>query len=93
MEDILKMDIFFIVATIGVVVVSVCAVCVLVALWKLLRTIDRIAEEVAEEAQAFRADLAEARTFIKREGLKAKTLISAFTKMGKSLLGRGSRRS
>lgn len=93
MEDILKMDIFFVVTTIGVVVVSVCVVLVLLAFHKLLRTLDRIAGEVEEEAQALRADLAEARTAIKREGVKAKSLLGAFTTMGKSILGRSSKRS
>lgn len=87
------MDIFFVVATLGVVAVSICVVLALTALWKLLRTLDRIAEEVEEEAHAIRTDIAEARTVIKREGMKAASLMTAATKLGKSLLGRTSRRS
>lgn len=93
MEDILKMDIFFVIATIGVVVISACAVAVLLSLRKLLRTLDRIASEVEEEALALRSDLAEARAIIRKEGAKASSLADAALKVGKSLLGRASRRS
>ncbi|MBU1754814.1 hypothetical protein KKH81_00840 [Patescibacteria group bacterium] len=88
MEDILKMDIFFVVTTLAVVAVSVCVIVVLIMLFKFLRTVDRIAEEVEEEALAIRGDIAEARTVIKREGMKAATLVTVFTKMGKGLLKR-----
>jgi uncharacterized membrane protein len=90
MNEFLKMDIFFVVAT-GALVVFVIMLCV--ALWymiKILRTISHVADTVEEEAQALKDDFDEARASIKRGGagfLSSLLALLGFTKKtGKRLL-------
>jgi F0F1-type ATP synthase membrane subunit b/b' len=65
MDEFLKMDVFFFVTTIAVVLVTVLFA---FALWKLLRILKRIehiSEEASKEADALRADLAAMRAEIR----------------------------
>lgn len=80
MNDFLKMDIFFVVATIGVVVITV-LICI--ALWYLIRTLrafERIATLAEEEAKLVRNDLDEARQELKREGRMLKHFVTPLLK-------------
>ena len=90
MSEFFKMDFFFVVATIGFVIL---AVLVCVALWyviQILRTMNRVAGSVEEEAHAIKLDIDDARATIKREGTgllsTAKTLTGLAGKTGKRLL-------
>lgn len=88
MDSFLKMDIFFVVSTVAVVAVGV-FVCL--ALWKLfefLSALTRIADDVAEETEAIREDIKDARTHVKREGLRFVHLFSFFKKTGTRVASR-----
>jgi hypothetical protein len=90
MSEFLKMDIFFVVATIGFVVF---ALLLCVALWyaiQLLRTINRVANSVEAEAMLLKEDFDEARASIKQEGKSLMSNMLTLTgfagKTGKRLL-------
>ena len=97
MSEFFKMDFFFVVATIGFIIL---ALLLCVALWyviQLLRTINRVADTVDEEAQAIKTDIDDARKSIRREGTgllsTAKTLTGFAGKTGKRLLKKKRRSS
>ena len=65
MTDFLKMDIFFVVATVATVLIAALIIIALVHAVKLLRTLNRIGEEVEEETKAIREDIEEARSRVR----------------------------
>jgi len=79
MDDFLKMDIFFGVTSVAVVVISVLLVMVLIRLLRILKTVDEVSEIVQEEAQEIRDDIREVRTQVKREAVKAGQLLGLFS--------------
>ncbi len=85
MNDFLKMDIFFGVATAAALILTALAAIALMYAIRLLRTLARISEEVEEEAKALRQDLDDARKETKR---KASAYIAFIEKAVKRLLGR-----
>lgn len=52
MTDILKSDVFFVVATIAVVAVTICVVVALVYLIKILKNAQKLSERAREEGEA-----------------------------------------
>ncbi|MDP2816639.1 MAG: hypothetical protein Q8O19_08180 [Rectinemataceae bacterium] len=78
MDDFLKMDIFFGVTSVAVVVISVLLVMVLIRLLRILKTVDEVSEIVQEEAEEIRDDIREVRTQVKREAVKAGQLFGLF---------------
>lgn len=87
MDAFLKMDVFFVVATIGVVVVSALLAGVLWYALRLMRTLDRISKEVESEVKLLRKDLDTARLVAKREGKAVTSLIDFALRTGRRLLG------
>jgi hypothetical protein len=83
MNEFLKMDIFFVVAMIGVVVLTVLTGIALFYLIRLVRTLS-----VEEEAVALKSDLEEARASIKRGGKTFMSLFGFGAKAGKRLLSK-----
>lgn len=83
MDAFLKMDIFFCVTTIVVVVLGVLSCIALYFLIRLFRTLDRIANQVNEETEEIRADLHEMRAKTRREGLRLQHLLTFFGKTAK----------
>ncbi len=79
MDDFLKMDIFFGVTTVAVVVVSVLLALVLIRLLKILKTVDDVSEIVHEEAEEIRDDIREVRAQVKTEVVRATNVIGALT--------------
>lgn len=80
MADYTQMHVFFVVTTAAVILVTAFVCAALVAFTIFLRTLDRIANEVEEEAQELRADLDEL-----REGVKDKfRLVPWFNFFGKA---------
>lgn len=92
MTDFLKMDVFFVVATVVAVLVGTLLVVALVQLVRFLRTLNRIGDEFAEEASALRVDLSEARSSIKANGLKLASL-STLLGVGKRAVARRKRKT
>lgn len=86
MSDILKMDIFFVVATIAVIALTVFACIALFYLVRILRILERISLSVEEETAALKEDLQEARVAAKTQGKKLLALARAFHRSVKRLL-------
>lgn len=70
MNDFLKMDIFFVVTTLAVIVATVLLVAVLIRVLRILKNVEDISVMVEEEGQNLRNDIAEVRTRVKEEGLR-----------------------
>lgn len=86
MDDFLKMDVFFVVATLGVVMVSVLASLILWHALRIMRVLDRLSHDVAEEAHALQADLNEIRKKTKRDGRELGKLVELALATGRRLL-------
>lgn len=82
MDDFTQMHIFFAVTTVAVVVLALLGAMLLIALIRVLRTIDRIANEVEEEAAEIRADLDGLRKDMKK-GLRLVPWFGFFGKLAR----------
>jgi len=83
MNEFLKMDMFFFVTTVVVIVLGVFSVCVLWRLERVLKNIEHISEQVALESDTIREDLAEMRSDMKRGKGRLKSLFNFFKKLSK----------
>ncbi|MCX6786742.1 MAG: hypothetical protein NTU85_02930 [Candidatus Kaiserbacteria bacterium] len=81
MNEFLKMDIFFFVTTVVVIVLGIFSVFVLVRLERVLKNIEHISEQVSLESDTIREDLAEMRKDIKRGKGHIRSLFSFFGKL------------
>ena len=91
MDDFLKMDIFFLIATLVVLVIGTL---IALAIWRLiilLKTLERIARDVEGEAKAIIGDIDDVRAKVRIEGFKAAHILSLVTKTGKRLLTKAGR--
>lgn len=79
MEDFLKMDVFFVVATIATVVLATLLGVALAYAIRFLRTVNRIGESIEEEADMIRSDIQETRARVKNF-----RLLHLFPLLGKS---------
>jgi hypothetical protein len=70
MDAFLKMDIFFVVTTVAVAVMTVLLTAVLIRVLRILKNIEEISLMVEEEGEKFREDLAQVRAKVKEEGLR-----------------------
>jgi hypothetical protein len=83
MDEFLKMDIFFFVATLGVVALTFCVAFVLWRLERVLKNIEYISEQVAGESDEVRRDLAEMRRDVQKGKGRLRSLFSFFGKFTK----------
>ena len=83
MDEFLKMDIFFFVTTVAVVVLAFFAAFVLWRLERVLKNIEHISEQVALESDNVRQDLAEMRDDIRRGKGRLKSLFGFLEKSTK----------
>ena len=90
MDDVLKMDVFFFVATIATAVIALIIAVALVYAVRFLRTLNRIGEEVEQEAHAIREDIAEARSRVR--GFRFNDLFALFGKSAKRASSRTKRK-
>ena len=72
MDEFLKMDIFFAVTTVVVLLGGVFCVVALFYFIKILRSVDNVARNVSEESNSIRGDIGILRTKIRDEGMKLK---------------------
>lgn len=79
MDDFVKMDVFFVVSTVAVVLVTVLVSIVLYYLIRILREVARVAGHISQEADALRADIAHLREGVAREGFKFKHALRLIT--------------
>ena len=69
-NDFLKMDIFFIITTFCVLFLSVLVGLVLARLFNILRHVEKITKEIAEESADIRGDVKKLRTHMTKEGME-----------------------
>ncbi len=75
MNEFLKMDIFFVVSTVAVVVVALLLAYAIYRAIRILHKVERISDTVTEEAELIRADIDEARLAARREGYRFAGLV------------------
>lgn len=81
MDEFLKMDIFFMVTTIVVLAGGMLCVVALFYIVRILKSVDNIAENVSEESDSMRGDIAVLRQKIREEGMKIKHFTDFFSGM------------
>lgn len=86
MSDFVKMDVFFVVTTIAVIVVACMLGIALYYMIRILRNVDHVSQIVSDEGDLVRGDIAEMRSAIKREGFKWATLGSFARKRAESFM-------
>jgi hypothetical protein len=92
MDQFFKMDVFFVVATIGFVVLAILLAIALFYVIQLLHTLNDIATTVGDEATALKADLDSARASISRGGVGLLSLFGFAGKTGARLLTKNKKR-
>ena len=83
MDEFLKMDIFFFVTTVAVIVLAFFTAFVLWRLERVLRNIEHISGQVALESDSVRKDLAEMRDEVRRGKSRLKSLFGFLGKFSK----------
>jgi len=78
MNEFLKMDIFFFVATLAVVLLAFFGACVLWRVSRVLKNIEHISEQISLESDTIRSDLAEVRADIRQGKGRLKSLFNFF---------------
>ena len=78
MNEFLKMDIFFIVTTLVVVMLGIVVTFILFRVWRILGHIEDISRDISEESALLRNDVAQMRARIKTEGFKFAHIMSLF---------------
>lgn len=86
MTDFAKMDIFFVITTLAVVVVAVLISIALYRILRILRNVEHVSQIVSEEGDLFRDDISEMREAIKREGFKLTHLAGFMRKRAASFM-------
>ena len=76
MNEFLKMDIFFVVTTVAVVLISLLLVFVLIRVLRILKNVQDISLLVEEEGQRLREDIAHVRESVMEEGVRLKHIMS-----------------
>ena len=79
MDSFLKMDIFFFVTTVVVVVLGILSVLILLRIWRILGYVERISCDISEESALVRSDIATLRSDIRTHGFKLRYLKAFFT--------------
>jgi len=75
MDNFLKMDIFFAVTTVAVVVIAVLLSMVLIRLLRVLDKVEQVTTLVHEESEQIRNDIREVRARVKEEAVSAGKLL------------------
>lgn len=83
MSEFLKMDVFFFVTTVAVVVVALCVAIVSWRFWRILKNIEHISEQAAREADTIHLDLIDLRANIRRGEGRLKSLFGFLGKTTK----------
>ena len=91
MNEFAKMDLFFFITTLVVIVIGVMLAFVLFRIWKILGHVEEISKEVSEESTLVRHDIAQLRSSI-HNGLNMVSLGGIFSKAFKRLSGRSGKR-
>jgi 5-bromo-4-chloroindolyl phosphate hydrolysis protein len=93
MNDFLQMDIFFVVTTAAVVVITILFALALFYVVRVLRNVDQVMRNISEESGLIREDIAVLRTNVRTEGMKWKHFARFFGSFaGRSSTPRSSRK-
>ena len=84
MDDFLKMDVFFVVATVGFALLAITGSIVLWRLGRILKEVEHVAGQVAAESDEIRKDIAAFRSDVRLGKGKVKSLLSFIGKIGKN---------
>lgn len=88
MDEFLKMDVFFVVSTIAVVVVAGLLSYAIYRAIRILHTLERISHTVSDEADLIRSDIQEARLAARAEGYRFLGLARGVRRLAQRLLMR-----
>lgn len=91
MSEFAKMDIFFFITTVVVIVIGLLSAFVLYRIWKILGHVEDISKEVSEESVLIRRDISEVRSSVK-SGLSIVAIGNIVSKAFKRFSGRSGRR-
>ncbi len=83
MDDFLKMDVFFAITTVAVLVLSVLVGYVLVRVLRILKSLERIVLLAEKETELVREDLVHLREKVSKEGLKLRHIVGFLGGLGK----------
>ncbi len=78
MDDFLKMDVFFIITTLVVVMLGIAVTLILFRVWRILGHVEEISRDIRDESALLRNDVAQMRARIKSEGFKFAHIMSLF---------------
>ena len=78
MTEFAKMDVFFLVTTIVVIVLGILVAFVLYRVWQILGHVERISGEIDKETVLVRRDIAELRENVSSKGMRLRYLIRFF---------------
>lgn len=92
MSDIAKMDIFFLITSLAVIVVTVLMIVALVFVIRILRNVDHVSRVISNEGDAIRDDIAAFRHSVYAEGFKFVNLFSLFRSQARRFGGKSSRK-
>ena len=92
MSEFAKMDIFFVVTTVAVIVVAVLLSIALYRILRILRNVEHVSQIVSDEGDRVRGDIDEMRTAIKREGFKLSYFAKFAKKRAESFMGMNGRK-
>ena len=81
MEEFVKADIFFVIASIAAVVVSALVAVALIYVIRIVRNVTDISERVRAESSALSQDLSELRASVRTKGLRLRQLVSFLAKV------------
>lgn len=85
MNEFLKLDIFFFVTTVAVIVLTIASVFVLWRLVRILNNIERLTKQVALESETLRGDIARMRADVLRGKGRLKSLYGFLAKTVKRM--------
>lgn len=92
MGEFAKMDIFFFITTIVVILIGIVLMIILIRIWRILGHVEEISKDVSEESALVRDDIAQLRGKIHTEGFKIMYLKTFFTHALKRFAGRSGKR-
>jgi hypothetical protein len=89
MSEFAKMDIFFVVTTIVVIILGILLALIFYRVWRILGHVERFSLLMSDEAMLVREDIAELRQNVKREGFKMRYIVRFFKGTLSELFGGG----
>jgi len=78
MDNFVKMDVFFVITTLAIIAISVGLGLLFYRVYRILKHVERITEQVSDEANLIKGDIAQVRMTVMREGFKLRQLGSLF---------------